>query len=85
MDIDENIPSYLWLQGQKAYVYYPGQLKTCAYCNKVGHIVANCPNKTNRRGWETRGIVENSNKIVESSIKRGREKKLKTLREGQWE
>ena len=23
MEIDENIPSFLWLQGQKAYVYYP--------------------------------------------------------------
>ena len=45
----DNIPSYLTVGGQQAYVRYQGQKDTCQICASTEHLRAMCPKKVSRR------------------------------------
>ena len=49
MTIEQEIPQFLPMMGQKVRVYYRGITKLCINCYQPGHIKKNCKNST--VGW----------------------------------
>lgn len=45
----ENVPSYVRVAGEEAYVKYSGQKETCRSCGRAGHIRKSCPGREERR------------------------------------
>lgn len=42
IDLKSHVPSYITVAGYRAIVIYDGQPRTCAACNKPGHVRAEC-------------------------------------------
>lgn len=47
--LQKNVPSYIKVGGEEAYVTYFGQAETCHSCGQIGHKRAGCPTKKQRR------------------------------------
>ena len=45
VELKSPVPSRIIIDGYPAYVSYPGQEKTCHYCQEPGHFVSHCPKK----------------------------------------
>ena len=45
MELDRDIPSFLFIGGSKAHIRYFGQPRTCFKCGVEGHEARSCPNR----------------------------------------
>ena len=45
MELDRDIPSFLFIGGSKAHIRYFGQPRTCFKCGEEGHEARSCPNR----------------------------------------
>lgn len=45
MELKDDIPSRIVVDGMPGYVSYPGQPKTCHYCQAAGHLIVDCPKR----------------------------------------
>ena len=45
MELDTDIPSFLFIGGSKAHIRYFGQPRTCFKCGEEGHEARSCPNR----------------------------------------
>ncbi|KAJ8048992.1 hypothetical protein HOLleu_01526 [Holothuria leucospilota] len=45
MELDRDIPSFLFIGGSKAHIRYFGQPRTCFKCGQEGHEARSCPNR----------------------------------------
>lgn len=72
-NLKKHIPSFINVQGIKALITYDGQPKTCAYCGKSDHLIANCE----------RRIIKESNKKTYSSVLTNRQPSIEIENEFQ--
>ncbi|KAJ8044094.1 Zinc finger CCHC domain-containing protein 3 [Holothuria leucospilota] len=45
MELDRDIPSFLFIGGSKAHIRYFGQPRTCFKCGQDGHEARSCPSR----------------------------------------
>ena len=45
MELERDIPSFLFIGGSKAHIRYFGQPRTCFKCGEEGHEARSCPNR----------------------------------------
>ena len=63
----ENVPSYVRVAGEEAYIKYSGQKETCRSCGRVGHMRKNCPGREERRNTYAGRLAGDNNPMTPSS------------------
>lgn len=56
MELKLPIPSRIMVERNSVLVSYRDQERTCLYCNDVGHLVANCPNRKKPKPVEQQSV-----------------------------
>lgn len=68
MAVKKNVPSYVKVAGEEAFVSYFGQKETCHTCGQIGHKRASCPSKMARRGTYASRVGARTNRDEEDDV-----------------